>query len=209
MGGLTRGRLLSRSFAKTDPALSGERTRRPPGPALAGLLLLLVATILAVAPSLDGAFTFDEQAGIAANRAIQPGAPWRGALAYRFSPDQSRPLFFLSLWLDARWHGMAPRGFRVTSLVLHLVSGSVVALLLWRAARRQPVPPPAAAGAALAGTALFLLHPLQAESVIYIWGRSGILTALLALLALLIAPAPGDSPSRRAMPQPFAWIAAW
>jgi hypothetical protein len=92
-----------------------------------------VVTALTVAPAVDGAFTFDEHAGVAGNRAIHPGAPVSSALAYRFSPDQARPLFFLSPWMDARLHGLAPRGFRITNVVLHLVCGIVVFLLLRRA----------------------------------------------------------------------------
>ena len=49
-----------------------------------------------------------------------------------------------------------------------------------------------AAPAALAGTALFLLHPLQSESVLYIWGRSEILSTLFGLLAILLALAADD-----------------
>jgi protein O-mannosyl-transferase len=162
---------------------------------LASLGALLVTTAFAVSPALHGAFTFDECGGVAANRAIYPGAPVGAAFSYRFSPDQARPLFFLSLWLDARVHGMSPVGFRATSLSLHLLCGAVVFLLLRRAGLRCLAPGHTrrtlAEGAALAGTSLFLLHPLQSESIIYIWGRSGVLSTLLSLLALL-AVLPGN-----------------
>lgn len=147
-----------------------------------GLLLaaLLFLTILCCLPSIDAPFTFDEQAGIAENRAVHPEAPLRQALLYRYSPDQMRPLFFASLLLDAKAHGLGPRGFRLTNLALHLLCGLVLFALL----RRLPVP----AAAALCGTAVFLLHPLQSESIIYIWGRSAILAALFSLLCLLLVP---------------------
>ena len=149
--------------------------------ATATLLVLAALTVLAVAPAFDGAFTFDEAGGVADNRAVHPGADVRDALAYRYSPDQTRPIFFLSLWVDAQLHGLAPRGFRITGLLLHLLTGLLVFALLRRAS----------GAGALAGTALFLLHPLQAESIIYIWGRSEVLATLLGLGALLVLTPPG------------------
>jgi Tfp pilus assembly protein PilF len=144
------------------------------------LVALLAVTALCCLPAIDAPFTFDEQAGLADNRAVHPGAPLRDALLYRFSPDQARPLFFLSLRLDAAVHGLGPRGYRITGLLLHLLTGLAVYALL----RRLPIPD----GATLAGTAVFLLHPLQSESIIYIWGRSGVLATLLSLLCVLAVP---------------------
>ncbi len=158
--------------------MSGRLRRR--APELLALALLLAVTALCCWPAIDAPFTFDETGGLTGNRALRPGAPIGAALAYRFSPDQIRPLFFLSLWADTRLFGLSPRPFRATNLALHLLCG----LLLYLLFRRLR------AGPALAGTALFLLHPLQSESVIYSWGRSEVLSTLLALAALLLVPAP-------------------
>lgn len=177
-------------------------------PIAAALLALILVTIAACWPAIDAPFTFDEQAGVAANRAVHPGASWRDALTYRFSPDQARPLFFASLLLDARLHGMAPRGFRCTDLALHLLAGLLVWRLLLRALRHtvRRAPPHSAdpfrtarrvEWAALAGTSLFLLHPLQSESILYIWGRAGILSALGCLIALLAVPWNDERPMGR------------
>jgi len=163
------------------------------------LLILLAVTAIACLPALDAPFTFDEQAGVQTNRAVHPGASWKEALTYRFSPDQTRPLFFASLLLDARLWGMEPRGFRRTDGLLHLATGVIVWLLLRRALRhtlRRALPRSAdpfltarrAEWAALAGTAVFLLHPLQSESILYIWGRAGILSAMACYAAILAVP---------------------
>ena len=165
----------------------------------AALLVLLILTIVACLPALDAPFTFDEQAGVMTNRAVHPKASWHDALTYRFSPDQTRPLFFASLLLDARLHGMAPRGFRRTDVLLHLAAGVLVWLLLRRALRhtlRRALPRSAdpfrtarrAEWGALAGAAVFLLHPLQSESILYIWGRAGILSAIGCYVAILAVP---------------------
>ncbi len=157
---------------------------------------LAAVTLLCAWPALDSSFTYDEQAGIVENRAVRPGAPIAAPLGYRFSPDQMRPVFFLSLWLNARISGVEPFPFRLSNVLLHLACGLLVGLLLARAGdagagagdaagwelARSPAGP-----AALAGTALFLLHPLQSESVFYVWGRSGILSTAGLLGALLLA----------------------
>jgi len=197
MGAFPEGAPLIRAGVPPIPESHAPRAGGPAAWTMVVLAVLLAVTALAVVPAVDGAFTFDEQAGVADNRALYPGSPASAAATYRFSPDQVRPLFFLSLWTDARLHGMAPKGFRTTNILLHMMTGLVVFLLLRRAAlfcRPAGTHTGIAEGAALAGTAFFLLHPLQAESVIYIWGRSGLLATLLALLALLVASSPGRPP---------------
>jgi len=149
-----------------------------------GLGLLLVAAFLCCLPAVDAPFTYDEHAGIEDNRVVHPGARLGEALAYRYSPDQARPLFFASLLLDADLWGTQPRGFRVISFLLHLACGVLLYILLKR--------PPGAAPAALAGAALFLLHPLQSESVLYIWGRSEVLSTLFGLAAVLLVLRAGE-----------------
>jgi Flp pilus assembly protein TadD len=176
------------------------------------LIALLGVTFICCLPSLDAPFTHDEEAGIAVNRAVHPGATLRQAATYRYSPDQTRPLFFVTLLLEGRLHGLAPRGYRVLSLLMHIACGLVVYVLL---RRLRPI----SDGAALAGSAFFLLHPMQSESIIYIWGRSGVQSALLALLALMTVPWPAaghgsgarrEDPARRATgpQQAWRWIAA-
>ena len=157
----------------------------PPRLALA---LLLVVTFLCCLPAVNAPFTYDEHAGIEDNRVVHPGARLAEAVMFRYSPDQARPLFFASLLLDADLWGMRPAGFRLTGFLLHLACGVLLWLLLAR--------PPDTPEAALAGTAVFLLHPLQSESVLYIWGRSELLSTLFGLAAMLLALRAGERSAR-------------
>ncbi|PYT16402.1 MAG: hypothetical protein DMF51_04775, partial [Acidobacteria bacterium] len=93
---------------------------------------LLVVSFLCCLPAADAPFTYDEHAGIEENRVVHTGSSLGEALAYRYSPDQARPLFFASLLLDADLWGMQPRGFRLTGFLLHLVCGALLYLLLKR-----------------------------------------------------------------------------
>ena len=89
-----------------------------------------------------------------------------------------RPLLGLSYWIDYEIHGQDAFGFRVTNVLLHFVVAALVALIAaklleWTGA-------PARTRIALAGFsgAVFLLHPLQTESVSYLASRSEILSML-------------------------------
>ncbi|MCZ6695575.1 MAG: hypothetical protein O7A63_03445, partial [Acidobacteria bacterium] len=183
---------------------SRTRTERPlmPGGWPAVLFVMAITTLCAW-PALEAPFTFDEQAGIVDNRAVRPGSPVSAALTYRFSPDQMRPIFFLSLWMNTHAGGVVPFPLRLTNLCLHIACGLLVGLLLMRAFHREgggPARSLRGRSAALSGMTLFLLHPLQSESVLYVWGRSGILSTLGLLGALLLALAAADAarPRRRA-----------
>ena len=90
------------------------------------VLFVIAVTVICTWPALEAPFTFDEHAGLVENRTVQPGSPVSAALTYRFSPDQIRPVFFLSLWLNARTGGIEPFPFRLTNLLLHIACGLLV-----------------------------------------------------------------------------------
>ena len=181
---------------------------------------VVLVTAICAWPALEAPFTFDEHAGLVENRTVQPGSPVSAALTYRFSPDQIRPVFFLSLWLNARTGGIEPFPFRLTNLLLHIACGLLVGLLLMRAFTRRagdpdrtseegddPAPTLRGRIAALSGMTLFLLHPLQSESILYIWGRSGVLSTLGLLGALLLALAAADTNAARPRLRAALWCA--
>jgi protein O-mannosyl-transferase len=87
-----------------------------------------------------------------------------------------RPLEMLSLWADSRlWSSSA--GFHGTQVLLHAVTG----VLVWLLALALGTAP----WAALAGAALFVLHPVQVESVAWLTCRADVMTGTFAVLAML------------------------
>jgi tetratricopeptide (TPR) repeat protein len=135
-------------------------------------LLLLTATLVAFGASLVSGFHFDDYA-IFADPSLASASGWMEM----FSLRQTRPLTYLTLWLNYAIEGAGSAiGYHVVNLGLHLAA---VALALECLRKLLPE------RAAIAAAAIFALHPLQAEPVNYVWARSIILATVLCLAALL------------------------
>ena len=121
-------------------------------------LLLLAAALAAFGASLGSGFHFDDYA------------------IFSTVGRQTRPLTFFTFWVNRQLGGENPAGYHALNLALHLAA----VLLLYECLRRLLPPAPA-----LLGAVIFAVHPIQAESVDYIWGRSIVLAAALCFAALL------------------------
>jgi tetratricopeptide (TPR) repeat protein len=133
--------------------------------------LLIAAALAAFGASLGSGFHFDDYA-IFSDPVLTSPWGWLQVWSWR----QTRPLTYLTFWLNYQAGGQDALGYHVLNLLLHL--GAV--LLAYECLRRL-LPQ----RAALAAAALFAVHPLQAEAVDYVWGRSIVLAALLSFAALL------------------------
>ena len=134
-------------------------------------LLLLGAALAAFGASELSGFHFDDYA-IFSDRVLTSSSGWVAVWNLR----QTRPLTFLTLWLNWMAGGQDPLGYHMLNLALHL--GAV--LLAYECFRRL-----LGERAALAAAAIFAVHPLQAEAVDSIWGRAIVLAALLCLASLM------------------------
>ena len=133
--------------------------------------LLLAAALAAFGASLGSGFHFDDYA-IFSDPILTSPWGWLQVWGWR----QTRPLTYFTFWLNYQTGGQDALGYHALNLLLHL--GAV--LLAYECLRRL-LPE----RAALAAAALFAVHPLQAEAVNYVWGRSIVLAALLCFAALL------------------------
>lgn len=140
------------------------RVRR--GGEVAAILLLALA---AYAPTLSSSFHLDDYSLLADPAVTSADGWWR---VFRLA--QTRPLAYLTFWLNYRLGGAEPWGYHAVNVALHLAA----AWALWSAFRRVLSP-----WAALAGTAVFALHPLQSEAVAYVFARATVLAALLSIVA--------------------------
>ncbi len=153
--------------------------------ALGGLLLL---TGLVYLPLMSAAFSWDDVALVADNRLtddlknlpeILKADLW--ATTRVPAPDSGyyRPLMLLSLTLDRAVLGLGPTGHHAHSLLWHLLAVAALYGLLRR------LVPDSHRYAALAGAALFALHPVQSETLALVAARNDSMAAALTLAALL------------------------
>lgn len=174
----------------------GARVREEAGTTLA-FLLLLSASLLSFGVSLRGGLVWDDEYILRerySDLEASPGNVLRILTGHVH--ETYRPLRALSHVADAWFFRTAtalpggppvliPAGFHLGNLLLHALC-SLAAYILARRLLRDPT-------AALVGALLFAVHPVHAESVAYVKGR----TDLLAALPLLVAWARVASPAWR------------
>jgi tetratricopeptide (TPR) repeat protein len=155
---------------------------------------VLAGATAAYAPALDGQFVFDDEQGILQNARIRDCATYLKASTAQ-SLLSGRPLTEITFALDHMRAGLDPSTFHESNLLLHLASAVLVFFFTRHVARRAQMEN--ATGLALAVTALFAVHPIQAEAVAYVSQRAEELASLLALASLLLL-LHGDRAPRRA-----------
>ncbi len=176
--------------------------------------LLAGGTLLAYANSFRGPFVFDDVPSIVENTSIQSfRAAW-------FPPSEGgvtvsgRPVLNLSLALNYAVSGLDVWSYHALNLLIHLLAGltlfglvrrtlemssgrSLLAGDLSSPLRASSLPQPDAHAVALVIAGLWLLHPLQTESVTYIVQRAESLMGLFFLVTFYTFVRAVDSPRSR------------
>jgi tetratricopeptide (TPR) repeat protein len=124
----------------------------------------LFAVMKAYDPALNGPFLFDDVY-------LPPGRPDFVDQPLRAWLAGVRPMLMFSYWANFRASGQEPFSYHLWNVFFHFANAILVFLIvrkllaIARAETASPILPGFAA-------ALFLLHPVQTESVAYITGRS-------------------------------------
>jgi protein O-mannosyl-transferase len=153
--------------------------------------LLIAVTLVVYAGSFRGVFIFDDDSNILQNPNVRQLWPITRAMS---APPQSgvagRPIIALSLAINYALGGFDPWGYHALNLVFHLLCG----LLLFGMVRRTLLSPRlrerygrSAAPLAMVVALLWLIHPLQTESVTYIITRTEVLMGFFCLWTLYCA----------------------
>jgi tetratricopeptide (TPR) repeat protein len=162
------------------------------------------AGTLAYSNSFSGVFVFDDRAEILKNPALKQLWPPSKAM-FGGNTLPARPLPYYTFALNYAWDGTNVWGYHAVNLAIHLAAGLVLFGIMRRTLGMPRVPAryaAAADGLALAAALLWVVHPLQTESVTYIYQRMESLMGLFYLLTLYCFVRSTNSP------RPRLWLEA-
>jgi len=144
--------------------------------------LLLLTCLVWSGGLLRGGFALDDLEVLRGNPVVQGDVSWRVAFQQDYwahqpagSAGHFRPLATLSLRWDHRLWGLEPWGYHLTNLLLHLCVVALAGSLLTGLGRGS-------GAAGWLGLGVFALHPALCDSVVWISGRTSMLSALPGLL---------------------------
>ena len=143
---------------------------------LAALACALVIGFFLYTPALSGPFLFDDLGLPFASATLRdrPLADWVSGV---------RPVLMFSYWVNQTFFGHHPVDFHAVNVLIHVLNAALVFLVLRRLLALGDWMEQRLTQAAAAGALVFLIHPLQTESVSYIAGRSESLATFFMLLA--------------------------
>ncbi len=159
--------------------------RRWQGPAAAALIA--TAALIAYHNSFSGPFVFDDTRAILGNPTIRSLRTALFPPAGSGLPVSGRPLLNLSFALNYALGGTSVWGYHAANLALHILAGLTLFGIVRRTLQLPAVGARLAPGAwwiAPAVALLWIVHPLQTESVTYVVQRAESLAALCYLLTL-------------------------
>ncbi|MCI5106057.1 MAG: hypothetical protein MRY76_05050 [Pseudomonadales bacterium] len=150
------------------------------------LLALLLATALMYWPGLSGSLLLDDNwvlQPLLEEGGLQSAAEVRQFIFANDAGPSGRPVAMLSLWLNAE-QPLDVASLKLGNLLLHLLTGLALFWFASLLALALGQPKSSAQWLALAVTALWLLHPMNVSTTLYIVQRMTQLMALFALLSL-------------------------
>lgn len=158
--------------------------------------LLFLLLFWTYQPGLSGPFLFDDNYNIVENSSIKmTSLTWQSsydAMTSGHAGILKRPISMLSFALNHRWSGLSPYAFKLSNMIIHGLNACIVIVLAWItliAYRRLHAPQISSTQiqwTAIATGLLWMLHPIQLTSVLYVVQRMTSLSAFFVLLGLAV-----------------------
>lgn len=151
--------------------------------------LILSVALLLYLPGLSGPFLLDDY------NTLKPLGSWVAIdtfeklklfLASGFTGPTGRPVSLFTFYLNSNTWPAAPFPFILTNVLIHISNGIILFLGVKKAFSTCEGAQGKVFPVALIVTALWVLHPFQVSTVLYIVQRMTLLSATFSLLAILV-----------------------
>jgi hypothetical protein len=147
-------------------------------PFAVGILVAIFAVFEIYWPAIHGPFLLDDSGMPYTAGTVPPFRQWLNGL---------RPLLMVSFWLNYASSGNQETfGYHLVNVVLHILNGGLILLAVRKVLDWARVEKWQAGALSVFAAGLFLLHPLQTESVSYIVSRSETLSVFWLLAAFVV-----------------------
>lgn len=149
---------------------------------------MLVITVLVYWPGLSGPWLLDDYGNLQAlgqNGGIHSSSAVLEFVFGNASGPSGRPVAMLSFLIDGQDWPLDPRAFKFTNLMIHLLCGLMLCWVVFLLSRMMELSHSVAGRLALAVSALWLIHPLNVSTTLYVVQRMTQLMTLFSLASLL------------------------
>ncbi len=154
----------------------------------AGLTLLLLSSLWLYWPGLSGIFLLDHELWLGPIGHHGGVVDWATFKLYLFEEPfklHNRYLGRLTFLIDDQYWPAPPFNFKRTSLLIHLLNGTLLFALCLQIARILELSKNRSWGFALVASAFWILHPLNHSTVLYASQRMTVVAGFFILLALI------------------------
>src|SRR5262249_22437489 len=144
-------------------------------------VVLAIASFLAYLPVLRNEFIdLDDPAYVTQNDHVRTGLSWKNVQWALSSTEAANwhPLTWLSHMLDCQIFGLTPAGHHAVNAMLHAVNATLLFILLQRATQL--------CWRSFFVAALFAVHPLNVETVAWVFERKSLLCMFFLLLLFAV-----------------------
>ena len=159
--------------------------------------LLVALSLVAYSNSFRGVFVFDDKPAILQNAHLRQLWPVTDAMAApKQTPVAGRPVLALTLAINYALNDYRVGGYHAVNLAIHLLAGLTLYGLIRRtlmSERLRPQYQSRSGVLAAVAAAVWIVHPIQTESVTYVIQRAESLVGLFYLLTVYAAMRSMDS----------------
>lgn len=141
--------------------------------------LLLCLTLVAYWNSFDVPLVFDDLATIQQNSGVRFGE-------FNWNPLTGRTILYLLFTANYIWAGQDVWSYHLINFILHFLNGVLIFLIAERTFQRLGLAAIRMTAYAALAAGLFLVHPIQTESVTYISSRSELLSTFFYLIGVFL-----------------------